>query len=41
MPDPVRRKVLWHYPELVKLEQAAKWWNIRPEAQMKLVAISA
>jgi len=30
-----------HYRELVKPEQAEKYWNIRPAAQTNLVAISA
>jgi integrase len=30
-----------HYRELVKPEQAAKYWNIRPATQTNLVALSA
>jgi integrase len=30
-----------HYRELVKPDQSAKWWSIRPAAQTNLVAISA
>lgn len=30
-----------HYRELVTPKQAAKWWDIRPATQTKLVAISA
>jgi integrase len=30
-----------HYRELVKPDQAAKYWNIRPATQTNLVAISA
>jgi hypothetical protein len=30
-----------HYRELVKPEQAAKYWSTRPATEMNLVAISA
>jgi hypothetical protein len=30
-----------HYRELVKPEQAEKYWNIRPAVQTNVVAISA
>lgn len=37
-----QRMLYQHYRELVKPEQAEKWWDIRPaEAQPNLVAISA
>jgi hypothetical protein len=30
-----------HYRELVKPDQAAKWWDIRPATQTNLMTISA